>query len=99
MISEGGMNLAKKVDVEVIGPDPPCQRCNAVRKNAETAAAAIRLEGIETTMAHLNVMSKDVISKYGVLTPPALALNGTVKVMGRIPNVTEIKDLLKKMAK
>jgi hypothetical protein len=98
MIHEG-MSLSKKVDVAVIGPDPPCQRCNAVRKNAESAAAAVKSEGIETTMTHLDVMSKDVISKYGVLTPPALALNGTVKVMGRIPNVKEIEDLLRKMTK
>jgi len=34
----------------------------------------------------------------GVMMPPALAVNGTVKVAGKVPSVTELKSLLHEAA-
>ena len=34
------------------------------------------------------------IMAFGVMMTPALAVNGTVKVSGRVPSVAEIKSML-----
>lgn len=93
------MNSNKKVQAEVFGPDPPCQRCTAVAKSVERAASTLKPEGIDVTVKKLNIMSKDVVSKYGVLISPALALNGTVRVMGRVPSAEEIERLIRETAR
>ncbi len=91
--------MNKKVDVEVFGPNPPCVRCHTVWKNVEKAASTLKGKGVEVTMTRLDITSKDVVAKYGVLMSPALALNGIVKTMGRIPDVQEIETLLRETAK
>jgi len=35
------------------------------------------------------------ISSYGVLFTPALVVDGTVKVAGKLPSVEEIKEMIK----
>jgi len=94
-IIQRGKKVSKKVHVEVIGVDPPCKRCDATWKNVEKGALTVKLEGIEVTMKKLDIMSKDVISRYGPIASPALALNGVVKIMGRVPDVKEVEALLK----
>jgi len=91
--------MEKKVNVDVIGPHPPCPRCTTVLKNAEKAASMLKSENIEVTIKKLDIASKDVVSKYGVLMSPAFALNGTVKVMGRIPDVKEVERLIREVVK
>jgi len=98
-MSGGEILMEKKVNVEVIGPHPPCPRCTTVLKNTEKAASLLKSDGIEVTVKKLDIASKDVVSKYGVLMSPALALNGTVKVMGRIPDVKEVERLVKEVSK
>ncbi len=39
-------------------------------------------------------MSKETVQKYGVLVSPALAINNTVKIVERVPNLDEVKKLL-----
>ena len=85
----------KEVKVEVIGVDPPCMRCQSARKAVEKAAEKLRAEGINVKIEKANVMSKEVIGKYGVLVSPAIAINGTVKIMGRVPSEDEIESLLR----
>lgn len=87
--------MDKEISVEVMGPGPACPRCTRVLKNAEKAASTLRPQGIGASVTKLDIASKDVISKYGVLASPALALNGTVRVMGRIPDMKEIERLIK----
>jgi len=91
--------LDKKVYVEVIGVEPPCKRCHTTWKNVEKAASTLESEGVRVTMKKLNIMSKDVISKYGTIMSPAIALNGTVMIMGRVPDVSEVEALLRQAAK
>ena len=38
------------------------------------------------------------IMALGVMLTPALAINGTVKVVGKVPSVAEIKTLLQQAA-
>jgi protein-disulfide isomerase len=86
----------KDVKVEVVGPDPPCQRCQALKKDVEKAAAKLKDSGFNIEITKLNMVSKEVIGKYGILVSPALVVNGVVKSMGRLPSADEIKRIIEK---
>ena len=83
--------------IEVIGVDPPCKRCATVQQNAERAANELRNEGLEVTTKKLDISSKDTTSKYGIILSPAIALNGKVRIAGRITSSDEIIKIIKEM--
>ena len=43
----------------------------------------------------VKVQDIQTISNYGVLTIPALVVNGVVKVAGKVPKMEEIKEWIK----
>ena len=86
----------KNVKVDVIGVNPPCPRCKKTEENARKAASKLSEEGIEVDVAKLDITSKETIAKYGVLMSPAIAINGVVKIMGKVPDVGVIEKLLRK---
>jgi len=88
----------KEVKVEVIGPEPACMRCQAAKKAVEKAAEKLRQTGITVKVEKVNMVSKEIVSKYGVLVSPAIAVNGVVKVMGRVPREDEIGRLIREAA-
>ncbi len=73
--------------VQVLGTGcPKCQQTAANAKQAaEAAGVQIELEKVEKPAD---------IAKFGVMFTPALAIDGEVKVSGRIPTVDEIKGWL-----
>ena len=81
--------------VEVFGPEPPCIRCQTVKKILEKVAQKLAPEGFNVKVERANIISKDTVSKYGVLLSPAVAINGKVRIMGRIPKEEEIEKLVK----
>jgi hypothetical protein len=85
----------KKVRVEVIGVSPPCARCKKVEENARKAAAKLSSEGYSVAVEKLSITAKEMIARYGVLVAPAIAVNGTVKIMGKVPDVRMIERLLR----
>lgn len=85
----------KNVKVEVIGVSPPCPRCKKTEENAKKAAAKLADEGIEVEVLKLNITAKETISKYGVLMSPAIAINGVVKLMGKVPDPRVIERLVR----
>lgn len=85
----------KNVNVEVIGVDPPCARCRKTEENARKAAAKLEDEGYRIKVEKLSITAKETISKYGVLMSPAIAVNGTVKIMGKVLDVGVIERLLR----
>jgi len=85
----------KEVKVEVIGPEPACARCRTAKKVVEKVAEKLKQAGVNVKVEKVNIISKDVVSRYGVLVSPAIAVNGTVKVMGRVPSEEEIERLIK----
>lgn len=89
----------KEVKVEVIGTDPPCMRCQAAKKAVEKAAEKLKTAGVKVVIEKVNVMSKETVQKYGVLVSPAIAINNTVKIMGRVPSPEEVEKLLLEAAK
>ena len=84
----------KKVLIEVLGTDPPCARCNQTYKIIEKAANRLNKETAEIKIEKRNCAHKETISRFGVIIPPALAVNGVIKISGRIPNESEIEHLL-----
>lgn len=88
------MNLTDII-VEVFGPEPPCIRCQTVKKIVEKVAQKLAPEGFNVKVERANIISKDTVSKYGVLISPAVAINGKVRIMGRIPKEEEIGKLVR----
>jgi hypothetical protein len=66
-----------------------------VKKAVEKVVEKVKAEGINVQIGKLNIASKDVVRKYGVLVSPALAVNDVVKVIGRVPSEEEIERLIK----
>ena len=91
--------MPKKVVVEVFGPDPPCQRCNTTYKVVEKAATELVDEDLVVEVIKGNITSPEVISRYGVLVSPAVAINGVVRLMGTVPNVKQARQAILKVSK
>lgn len=66
-----------------------CPKCKALTQNAEAAAKEL---GIEYSLEKVTNLSE--IMKFGVMMTPALIVDGEVKVVGRVPTVAEIKEIL-----
>ena len=66
-----------------------CPNCR--RLTAATEEAARKL-GLDYELE--KVENIDSIVAFGVLRTPALAVDGTVKVSGRVPSAAEIEQLL-----
>jgi small redox-active disulfide protein 2 len=75
------------MEIEVLGPG--CKNCNALE--AATAQALDRL-GIDQEVTKITDYGQ--IAAYGVMSTPALAIDGDVKTTGRVPSVDEIADLI-----
>ncbi len=73
--------------IQVLGTG--CPKC---RKLAENAEAAAKAAGIEYSLE--KVTSINDIMKFGVMLTPALAVDGVVKVCGKVPGVDEIRAML-----
>jgi small redox-active disulfide protein 2 len=66
-----------------------CPKCKKLAENAEAAAKAL---GIEYTIEKVTDITE--IMKFGVMTTPALVVDGVVKVVGKAPEPEAIKALL-----
>ena len=73
--------------IQILGAG--CRKCETLKKNAKTAVAEL---GIEATVEAVSDINK--IVSFNVLTTPALVVDGEVKVVGKVPTVEEIKELL-----
>lgn len=73
--------------IQILGPG--CPKCRKLAENAETAAREI---GIDFEME--KVTDIKAIMGFGVMMTPALAVNGRVKVSGKVPDAAEIKKML-----
>ncbi len=75
------------VHIEVLGPG--CQKCSVLYQHAEQAAKEL---GIEFEIRKVTDMG--AIIGYGVMSTPALVVNGEVKLSGRVPSAEQLKGLL-----
>ena len=66
-----------------------CPKCKKLAENTETAAKEL---GIECQIEKVTDINK--IMDFGVMMTPALAVDGQVKLVGKVATVEEIKPLL-----
>ena len=66
-----------------------CPKCKKLAENTESAAKAL---GIEYTIEKVTDISE--IMKFGVMMTPALAVDGEVKVVGKVPEPDALKAML-----
>ena len=66
-----------------------CTKCQQLTEAAEAAAKDL---GIPYELE--KVMELDQIMSYGVMLTPALAVDGEVKLSGKVPTVEEAKALI-----
>jgi small redox-active disulfide protein 2 len=75
----------------VIGPG--CAKCRTLAQHTEQAVQELGLK------AEINkVTDLKQIMALGVMLTPALAVNGAIKVVGKVPTVPEIKAILQEAA-
>ena len=84
------------IRVEIIGVEPACYRCKETIENAEKAASKLRSDGVDLSIEKLNVMDKSTMDKFGVVRTPAVAVNGVIKVMGKVPDPGVIERIIRK---
>ncbi|MCX6773909.1 MAG: thioredoxin family protein [Candidatus Micrarchaeota archaeon] len=75
--------------IEILGTG--CPKCKTLEANARSAIAEL---GIKADIAKITDIGK--IVEYGVMSTPAIVINGEVKASGRIPEVDEIKKWMSK---
>jgi small redox-active disulfide protein 2 len=66
-----------------------CPKCKALTANAEAAVKAL---GIEAQIVKVEKIQD--IMKFGVMTTPALVVDGQVKSAGKLLSADEIKKML-----
>jgi len=73
--------------LQILGPG--CPKCKKLAENTEAAAKGL---GIEYRMEKVTEIRK--IMEFGVMSTPALAVDGAVKFAGKIPTAEEIRRIL-----
>ena len=66
-----------------------CPKCRKLAANAEVAAREL---GIEFEIEKVTDITR--IMSFGVMMTPALAVDGQVKVVGKVPEPDQIKGML-----
>jgi len=74
--------------IEILGVG--CAKCHKLEEMVRDIASE---EGIDADISKVEDFKK--IITYGVMTIPALVVNGDVKVAGKIPSEDQIKSWLK----
>lgn len=73
--------------IQVIGPG--CHKCKTLAQLTEQAVAELGLSAEITKVTDLKQ-----IMALGVMLTPALAVDDTVKLSGKLPSLAEVKTLL-----
>ncbi|MBN2810135.1 MAG: TM0996/MTH895 family glutaredoxin-like protein [Deltaproteobacteria bacterium] len=73
--------------IQVLGTG--CQKCTSLAASVEAVAVEL---GIDFELEKITDINQ--IMAFGVMLTPALALDGEVKVVGKVPSPNELKKLL-----
>ena len=73
--------------IQILGTG--CPKCKKITENAEAAAKDL---GIEYSIEKVTDINE--IMKFGVMATPALAVDGKVKIAGKVPSPDDIKAML-----
>lgn len=77
--------------IEVVGLDPPCDKCDELLHNAKQA---VKLTGIKARVEKKWTLSPETLERYGLLLSPALVLDGVVISQGKVYRTDRIVGLL-----
>lgn len=73
--------------IQILGTG--CPKCKKLAENAEAAAREL---GLECEVE--KVTDIEAIMAFNVMMTPALAVDGDVKAVGKVPSKDEIKEIL-----
>jgi small redox-active disulfide protein 2 len=74
--------------IEVFGTG--CPKCNMLEVNVRKALSELSLEADV-----VKISSIDEMVERGLMSTPALAIEGEVVVAGRVPSVGELREIIK----
>ena len=74
--------------IQILGTG--CPKCKKLAENAETAAKELGIDYEIEKVTNIN----DIMN-FGVMMTPALAVDGEVKVAGKVASVEEIRKLIR----
>ena len=77
--------------IQILGTG--CAKCNALTMATEKAAQAL---GLQYELEKITDLQR--IMSFGIMTTPALVVDGHVKVSGKVPSLDELKSILKPAA-
>ncbi len=75
------------MEIMILGPG--CPKCKTLEK---LTREVVEQSGIDATVTKVDDIV--AIMNYGVMTTPALVIDGKVVVKGRVPSAEEIKRLI-----
>lgn len=75
--------------IQVLGTG--CKKCISLKENVE---AALKDLGVEADVQKIEDINE--IVQFGVMSTPALAVDGDVKIVGKVATPDEIKAVLSK---
>ncbi len=78
--------------IEVIGLEPPCNKCTELLENSKKA---VRQAGIEAEVVKKWTLSEEVREEHGLLLSPALVIEGVVVAQGKVYKPERIAGILK----
>ena len=73
--------------IQILGTG--CPKCKKLAENAEAAAKEL---GIKYQLEKVTELNE--IMKFGVMVTPALAVDGQVKMVGKVPSPEELKKIM-----
>ena len=80
------------LEIKILGSG--CSNCTKLEKVTKECIAQL---GIEAQVEKIEDMQK--IMSYGVMSTPALVINGVVKLVGKVPNKARMIEILEKELK
>lgn len=75
--------------IQVLGTG--CAKCQKLEDHVRKAVDDL---GVEADVE--KVQDIDAITSFGVMMTPALAIDGQVKIVGKVPSVDDVKTLIAK---
>ena len=77
------------MEIKILGTG--CAKCKALEKATKEA---VEKTGLNATITKVEDIVE--IMQFGVMTTPALVVDGEIKVKGKVPSVKELSKLLTK---
>jgi small redox-active disulfide protein 2 len=76
------------MEIKILGTG--CANCKTLEKGTQIAVEQL---GIDATIEKVEDIVK--IMSYGIMRTPGLVIDGKVVLSGRVPSVSELKEIIK----